>query len=174
VQCRDAKWPRGWQTWHRDTQEVYAKAPFLAWNNAWYNAPCAFWPTGSRQTVDVSNSKLPAVLLFQATEDAATPYFGGITMHRLLKKSSLVIEEGGGNHGITLSGSKCLDDYLSAYLATGRVPRGDGDPADAMCQKLPDPVPAAATGTTKAATAFSGPASGTADKGLHKLLGPRG
>ncbi|MCW2870149.1 MAG: tap 6 [Streptomyces oryziradicis] len=174
VQCRDAKWPRSWQTWHRDTQEVYEKAPFLAWNNTWYNAPCAFWPTGSRSPVDVSNSQLPATLLFQATEDAATPYSGGVIMHSLLKKSSLVVEEGGGNHGITLSGSKCLDGYLSAYLATGKVPRGHGGTADAICQKLPDPVPAAAAVTAKAAAAASGPAPATGDKGLHKLLGTRG
>lgn len=92
VQCRDAKWPRDWKTWHRDTEKVYAKAPFLAWNNAWHNAPCAFWPTSSLKPVDVSNSKLPPVLLFQATDDAATPYSGGVTVHRLLKRSSLVVE----------------------------------------------------------------------------------
>lgn len=45
VQCRDASWPRDWNRWRTQTREVYAKAPFMAWNNAWYNAPCAFWPT---------------------------------------------------------------------------------------------------------------------------------
>ena len=23
---------------------VYAKAPFMTWANAWYNAPCLNWP----------------------------------------------------------------------------------------------------------------------------------
>ncbi|WP_459182894.1 alpha/beta hydrolase [Streptomyces sp.] len=170
VQCRDAKWPRNWSTWHRDTEKVYAKAPFLAWNNAWYNAACAFWPTSSLKPVDVSNSKLPPVLLFQATDDAATPYSGGVTVHRLLKRSSLVVEEGGGNHGITLSGNQCLDDYLAAYLTDGSVPRSPGHTADATCQKLPDPEPLTASATAPA-SANSTAVPTAADGGLHALLG---
>jgi pimeloyl-ACP methyl ester carboxylesterase len=163
VQCRDAAWPRDWNRWRADNWAVYTKAPFMTWNNAWYNAPCAFWPTRSLRPVDVSNDALPPVLLFQATGDAATPYEGGVTTHRLLGGSSLVVEEGGGNHGITLSGNACLDDHLAAYLADGTVPRGDGE-ADAVCPALPDPEPL----TSKAASTS---ARGTT---LHGLLGTRG
>jgi pimeloyl-ACP methyl ester carboxylesterase len=163
VQCRDTAWPHDWAHWERDTWSVYAKSPFMAWNNAWYNAPCAFWPTQRMQRVDIANGKLPTALLFQATDDAATPYTGGVTVHRLLAGSSLVVEEGGGNHGITLSGNACLDRYLSAYLADGTVPRGSGV-ADAVCAKSPDPKP------------LSGKAASTASSGsaLHGLLGFRG
>ncbi|MGW3245445.1 alpha/beta hydrolase [Streptomyces sp. NPDC001070] len=164
VQCRDASWPRDWRTWHKDTAKVYAKAPFLAWNNAWYNAPCAFWPVASEHPVNVRNSELPPVLLFQATNDAATPYEGGVTVHHLLKRSSLVVEKGGGNHGITLSGNDCLDGYLSAYLDKGTVPRGHGT-ADAVCDRLPDPEPLTATAKAKAS------GSAAPDRGLHGLLG---
>ncbi|MYR45391.1 alpha/beta hydrolase, partial [Streptomyces sp. SID5910] len=99
VQCRDADWPRDWDEWREDNWDVYEKAPFMTWNNAWYNAPCAFWPAASRQAVSVANQQLPPALLFQATGDAATPYEGGVTVHRLLRDSALVVEEGGGNHG---------------------------------------------------------------------------
>jgi pimeloyl-ACP methyl ester carboxylesterase len=163
VQCRDAGWPRDWRRWREDSWAVYEKAPFLAWNNAWYNAPCAFWPTDSRKPVNVANGKLPPALLFQATGDAATPYEGAVAVHRLLARSSLVVEEGGGNHGITLSGNACLDKHLAAYLSDGTVPRGHGA-ADAVCEALPDPKPAA----TKGASASS---KGSA---LHGLLGFRG
>ncbi|ARP73161.1 alpha/beta hydrolase [Streptomyces pluripotens] len=162
VLCRDAAWPRGWNRWRADTWQVYEKAPFMAWNNAWYNAPCAFWPTDALEPVNVANAKLPPALLFQATDDAATPYQGGVTVHRLLARSSLVVEEGGGNHGITLSGNDCLDGYLSAYLASGEAPHGAGV-ADAVCGKSPDPEPL----TTKAASASS---RGSV---LHRLLGFR-
>ncbi|MFC9683806.1 alpha/beta hydrolase [Streptomyces sp. NPDC056948] len=145
VQCRDASWPRDWNQWRKDNWAVYEKAPFMAWNNAWYNAPCAFWPTKSQKPVNVANSKLPPVLLFQATDDAATPYQGGVTMSRLLKGSSLVVEQGGGNHGITLGGNACLDKHLAAYLTNGKVPHGSGT-ADAVCKKSPDPKPQATTG----------------------------
>ncbi len=96
VQCRDASWPRDWNQWRRDNWAAYDKAPFMVWNNAWYNAPCAFWPTKTKEPVNIANGKLPPVLLFQATNDAATPYEGGATVHRMLAGSSLVVEEGAG------------------------------------------------------------------------------
>ncbi|WP_109028475.1 alpha/beta hydrolase [Streptomyces rubrogriseus] len=163
VQCRDAAWPRDWDEWRDDSWDLYEKAPFMVWNNAWYNAPCAFWPTGSGQPVDVANGELPPVLLFQATGDAATPYEGGVAAHRLLRDSALVVEEGGGNHGITLSGNDCLDEHLAAYLTDGTVPRGDGGEADAVCQALPDPKP------------LESKAASTSSRGstLHGLLGFR-
>jgi hypothetical protein len=88
-------------------------------------------------------------------------------VHRLLARSSLVVEEGGGNHGITLSGNACLDRHLAAYLTDGTVPRGHGE-ADAVCEALPDPKPAAAG--TASAKAASAPSNGSA---LHGLLGFR-
>ncbi|MCI3271209.1 alpha/beta hydrolase [Streptomyces cylindrosporus] len=164
VQCRDAAWPRDWNQWRKDNWAVYDKAPFMAWNNAWYNAPCAFWPTDSLRPVNVANGKLPPTLLFQATNDAATPYEGGATVHELLAGSSFVVEQGGGNHGITLSGNACLDKYLAKYLTDGTVPRSGGE-VDAVCPKLPDPKPLAA----KAAASSSERGST-----LHGLLGFRG
>lgn len=142
VQCRDAGWPRDWNVWRKDSWDVHAKAPFSTWNNAWYNAPCAFWPVDSLTPPDVSNDQVPPVLILQATDDAATPYEGGVALHRLMRGSSLVVEEGGGNHGVTLGGNECLDEHLATYLATGKVPRAEGDAdVDAVCAALPEPEP---------------------------------
>ncbi|MER5736307.1 MULTISPECIES: alpha/beta hydrolase [unclassified Streptomyces] len=142
VQCRDAAWPRDWNVWRKDSWSVHAKAPFSTWNNAWYNAPCAFWPVEPLTPPDVSNDQLPPVLVLQATDDAATPYEGGLALHRMLRGSSLVVEQGGGNHGVTLAGNDCLDAHLSAYLATGTVPRAEGgSEVDAVCAALPAPEP---------------------------------
>ncbi|MFE4969636.1 alpha/beta hydrolase [Streptomyces sp. NPDC056660] len=163
VQCRDVSWPRDWNQWRKDNWAAYEKAPFMVWNNAWYNAACTSWPTSALKPPDIANGELPPALLFQATDDAATPYQGGVTAHRLLAGSSLVVEQGGGNHGITLSGNTCLDDYLAAYLTDGRVPHGDGT-ADAVCRKTPDPKPL----STKAASTSSRGST------LHGLLGFRG
>ncbi|MET7409651.1 alpha/beta hydrolase [Streptomyces parvulus] len=168
VQCRDAAWPRDWEEWRDDHWGLYEKAPFMVWNNAWYNAPCASWPTGPRRPVDVANRDLPPALLFQATGDAATPYGGAVAAHRLLRGSALVVEEGGGNHGITLSGNSCLDGHLAAYLADGTVPRGPGAAGtgepDAVCAALPEPEP------------LESKAASTSSRGstLHGLLGFRG
>ncbi|WP_156722195.1 alpha/beta hydrolase [Streptomyces apocyni] len=177
VECRDAPWPRNWNQWRHTTWKVYSQARFMTWNNAWYNAPCAFWPTKSLTPPDVSNSALPPVLLFQATDDAATPYEGAVTLKRKLRGSSLVVEQGGGNHGISLSGSDCLDAHLAAYLTDGTVPRGDGGEADAVCAAQPDPKPlesdtaAKATGTGTGTATGNG--TGTGGSTLHGLLGFR-
>ena len=44
VECSDVNWPRNWAKWDADTRRVYRTAPFEAWDNAWFNAACAFWP----------------------------------------------------------------------------------------------------------------------------------
>ncbi|MET9568930.1 alpha/beta hydrolase [Streptomyces virginiae] len=157
VQCRDSAWPRDWNEWRADMWRTHAKAPFMTWNNAWYNAPCAFWPTEPLRAPDVTNADLPPALLLQATDDAATPFDGAVSMREKLSGSALVVEEGGGNHGIALSGNKCLDEKVSAYLRTGQA-------ADATCPAQAAPQPTAATRAVP-------PSAGGA--ALHGLLGFR-
>ncbi|WP_107499931.1 alpha/beta hydrolase [Streptomyces sp. fd1-xmd] len=158
VQCRDSAWPRDWNEWRADMWRTHTKAPFMTWNNAWYNAPCAFWPTEPLQAPDVTNADLPPALLLQATDDAATPFDGAVSMREKLSGSALVVEEGGGNHGIALSGNTCLDEKVAAYLRTGQA-------ADATCPAQADPRP---TTATRAVPSSAGGAA------LHGLLGFRG
>ncbi|MFJ4965145.1 alpha/beta hydrolase [Streptomyces sp. NPDC088729] len=166
VQCRDAAWPRLWSTWRNDTRRIHAEAPFMTWNNTWYNAPCADWPVEPLTPLPVANDRLPATLLLQATGDAATPYEGALGMHRALAGSSLVVERGGANHGVSLSGNACLDKHLTAYLTDGSVPRGRGE-ADAVCRALPDPKPLPAEKAAAQSVRNSGGSR------LHSLLGFR-
>ena len=141
VESRDAHWPRNWPKWHRDTVKVYQKAPFMAWNNAWYNAPSAFWSVPGQRPIWVHGSmRSKPYLFFQATNDAATPYQGGLDMARRFPNAHLVVEKGGHNHGVTMSGNTCLDGYLNSYLGKGTVPKNQGL-IDATCKKLPDPKP---------------------------------
>ncbi|MEU9360711.1 alpha/beta hydrolase [Streptomyces sp. NPDC048301] len=164
VQCRDAGWPQDWSAWRGDTWKAHAKAPFMSWNNTWYNAPCATWPVEPLEPLRVTNDEIGPALVLQATDDAATPYEGGVTMSRELKGSGLVVEQGGGNHGITLSGNDCLDKHLVRYLTDGTLPAAPGSGPDAVCTALPEP---------KAATAAKAGAN-TKGKTLHGLLGFRG
>ncbi|MER5630611.1 alpha/beta hydrolase [Streptomyces nitrosporeus] len=180
VQCRDAAWPRSWRTWREDTWRAHRKAPFMSWSNTWYNAPCASWPVEPLEPVRVANHEIPPALLFQATDDAATPYEGGVVMNRRLKGSSLVVEEGGGNHGISLSGNECLDRYLTGYLADGTLPRAGGSGPDAVCDALPEPEPTSAAADTEESADTEGAADtgakSTGSRGavLHGLLGFHG
>ncbi|GAA3810495.1 alpha/beta hydrolase [Sphaerisporangium flaviroseum] len=147
VQCRDAEWPRDWARWWADTTKVNAKAPFMAWPNAWYNAPCAFWPEKGTTPIHVGDvAHLPPILLVQSKLDAATPYAGALRVRGRFPSSRLLVETGG-NHGVSLGGNICVDRHLAAYLRDGSVPGGSerhtGRQADATCPTGPEPRPVA-------------------------------
>jgi pimeloyl-ACP methyl ester carboxylesterase len=143
VECADVSWPRNWSKWQADTERVYQTAPFEAWDNAWFNAACAFWPvTGPAEPFTVDGSGLPPVLMLQGTLDPATPYAGAQDAHRLLPSARMVVVEGGGNHGQSLESppNQCVQNYLNAYLATGAVPERPGL-VNATCPATADPTP---------------------------------
>jgi pimeloyl-ACP methyl ester carboxylesterase len=143
VECGDVNWPRNWSKWQSDTEHVYQTAPFEAWDNAWFNAACAFWPvTGPDKPFQVNGAKLPPVLMLQGTLDPATPYAGAQDAHKLLPTARMVVVEGGGNHGQSLESppDNCVQNYLNSYLASGAVPEQPGL-VNATCAPTPDPTP---------------------------------
>jgi pimeloyl-ACP methyl ester carboxylesterase len=143
VECGDVNWPRNWAKWQSDTLRVYQTAPYQAWDNAWFNAACAFWPvTGPAKPFQVSGAKLPPVLMLQGTLDAATPYAGAQNAHKLLPTARMVVVQGGGNHGQSLASppDACVDNYLNTYLVTGAVP-GKPGLVNATCAPVADPTP---------------------------------
>jgi pimeloyl-ACP methyl ester carboxylesterase len=143
VECSDVAWPRSWAKWQSDTERVYQTAPFEAWDNAWFNAACAFWPVqGPAKPFQVNGAKLPPVLMLQGTLDAATPYAGAQDAHKLLPTARMVVVEGGGNHGQSLETppDTCVQNYLNGYLATGAIPDEPGL-VNATCSPTPDPTP---------------------------------
>ena len=143
VECADVNWPRNWAKWQSDTLHVYQTAPFEAWDNAWFNAACAFWPVkGPAKPFQVDGAKLPPVLMLQGTLDAATPYAGAQRAHKLLPSARMVVVQGDGNHGQSLETppDTCVQGYLNNYLATGAVPGRPGL-VNATCAPTPDPAP---------------------------------
>jgi pimeloyl-ACP methyl ester carboxylesterase len=143
VECDDVTWPRNWSQWQADTERVYKTAPFQAWDNAWFNAACAFWPVkGPATPFKVNGAGLPPVLMLQGTLDPATPYAGAQDAHRLLPSARMVVVQGGGNHGQSLEypPNSCVQNYLNSYLATGAVPERPGL-VNATCPATPDPTP---------------------------------
>ena len=143
VECADVAWPRSWAKWNADTRRVYRSAPFEAWDNAWFNAACAFWPVhGPAKPMRIGAPGLPGILMLQGTLDAATPYAGAQNAHRLLPTARMVVVRGGGNHGQSLAypANSCVNGYLDRYLATGALPSRPGL-VNATCAPLPDPFP---------------------------------
>ncbi|WP_433499269.1 alpha/beta hydrolase [Sphaerimonospora sp. CA-214678] len=150
VECTDARWPRPWAAWHIDWWRSYRTAPFLSWGNAWFNAQCAYWPVRARHQQRIDGRRIRSALFFQDTKDAATPYQGGVEMHRLFPASRLVVMDGGGNHGLTGRGDACVDDIWKAYLTDGTLPADRPGP-DVRCAPFPDPVPPSVSATFKSA-----------------------
>jgi pimeloyl-ACP methyl ester carboxylesterase len=143
VECADVAWPRNFAKWNADVRKVYATAPVEAWDNLWFNAACAFWPVhGPARPLKIGAPGLPGILMLQGTLDPATPYAGALVAHRLLTTSKMVVVEGSGIHGQSLSfpPNTCVNGYLNRYLATGALPTGPG-PVNATCAAVPAPVP---------------------------------
>ena len=142
VGCTDSNWPRQWSRWDHDVSAIYQKAPFEAWSNAWFNAPCIYWPAPSNARVQVNGSGVSSALLIDETLDAATPFAGSLAVRQLFPTSVLVAEPGGTSHADSLFGDACVDGTIAAYLETGALPpRHAGAKWDKTCAPLPQPVP---------------------------------
>jgi pimeloyl-ACP methyl ester carboxylesterase len=143
VECSDVDWPRNWTTWNADMRRANVSAPFETWPNTWFNAACAFWPVkGPAQPMHIDGAGLPPILMLQGSLDPATPYQGALVARRLLPSARMVVVEGGGNHGQSLSSpaNPCVLGYLNRYLGNGGLPAGTG-PVSASCPALPAPAP---------------------------------
>ena len=143
VECSDVNWPRSWATWNSDMIKANKTAPFETWANTWFNASCAFWPVkGPAQPMRIDGSKLPPILMLQGTLDPATPYQGALVARKRLPTARMVVVEGGGNHGQSLSSppNQCVMGYLNRYLGTGALP-ASAALVSAKCPALPAPAP---------------------------------
>ncbi|MDN3356556.1 alpha/beta hydrolase [Actinomadura sp. DC4] len=154
VQAADAKWPTSWSKWHRDAAKLYKQGyRFNTWGNVWFNAPVKYWPFQGGPKLKINARGMTTALLVQSTLDAATPYPGGVEMHKLLP-SRLVAELGGKTHANTLNGNACLDDKVAAYLSTDALPKDKpGSGPDVTCAALPDPVPSSVASSALAKSA---------------------
>ncbi|MFF0340366.1 alpha/beta fold hydrolase [Kribbella sp. NPDC004875] len=168
VQCTDTQWPTDAAAVRRDNWRTYFKAPFLTWSNAWFNAPCQFWPAKASHPVKVNGSRVKSLLLINETLDAATPYSGALQTRKTFPNSVLIEGVGGTTHAGSLSGVACTDDRIAAYLQTGALPpRRPGNRSDVKCPPVPAPQP-----TSSAAAASSGSAKAAVRQALS-LSNPR-
>jgi pimeloyl-ACP methyl ester carboxylesterase len=142
VQCTDAQWPTDWNQWRADNWRTFARAPYFTWMNAWYNAPCVYWPAKAGKPVNVDGRGVKSVLMIDETLDAPTPYEGSLEVRKRFPGAVLIAEPGGTSHAITPRGNACVDDKIAAYLTTGELPpRKPGSQADVYCAPLPQPTP---------------------------------
>jgi pimeloyl-ACP methyl ester carboxylesterase len=146
TECTDVKYPTNIPATLKQNAKYNAKAPFLTWDNYWYNGPCLYWPSPAHASTPfkVNGSKIASALLIDETLDAATPYEGSLYVRSLFPHSSLIALPGGTSHANSLFGDACEDDQIAAYLKNGTRPaRKSGPGPDATCAPLPQPVPSA-------------------------------
>jgi pimeloyl-ACP methyl ester carboxylesterase len=151
VQCTDTQWPTSWAKWHADAVRTNQDHPFLTWGNVWFNAPCLFWHAKAGTPVKVGQTKdLPTnILMFQATDDAATPYAGALELHKILRGSHLVVQDGDRTHCIVHRGDLRpggVDSYFDAYFLNGALPKTD----TVHVSQLGDPTPPPASAKSQA------------------------
>ncbi|MFJ5265775.1 alpha/beta fold hydrolase [Streptomyces sp. NPDC088387] len=143
VNCVDGPWPTNWNRWHDDyTAQHNAGNTFLTWTNAWYSAPCAFWPVPAKAKPQKVGGKNVNVLLVQPEFDTAHGVAGAVETHGLFPNSRLVLEAKGHNVGAALSANNntCLNTYVGDFLRDGTRPASRKG-IDATCQAAADPVP---------------------------------
>ncbi len=144
VQCTDVQWPLSWAKWSKDNTRVNKIAPFETWGNAWFNAPCLYWPAPASTPEHINGSAIGSTLLIDETLDAATPFEGSREVRRLFPHSVLLAEPGGTTHADSLDGDLCVDNTIARYLTDGRLPaRNNKAEWDKTCAPLPRPVPSA-------------------------------
>ncbi len=140
--CTDAPWPTDWNVWAADNAVADRDSPYLAWANAWFNAPCRTWPVPASPAafaVDGAAFTGP-VLLVNEQYDAATPFSGALAARSLFPTASLVEGRRGTTHASSLSGVSCVDDAIAALLEKGKLPtRRAGAGPDKKCPALAAP-----------------------------------
>jgi pimeloyl-ACP methyl ester carboxylesterase len=143
VQCVDAAWPRSYeQGWREDAFATAAGAPFMTWQNVWYNTACIYWPATAGSPVKIDGKKVGSFLMVNTTADGATPYAGALQVRKLFPKARLVAEKDTTTHANSLGGNKCVDAKVAAYLGSGRLPaRKAGTGPDVLCGRTPQPDP---------------------------------
>ena len=169
TQCTDVSWP-GYYKWRMDNWIMHANAPFLTWNNVWFNAPCLNWGAKSGKPVTVNGAKAPAMLLVNETFDAATPYEGALEVRSRFPKAVLIEGVNGSTHSGSLSGIACTDNLIATYLTDGSLPaRVDGRKSDVQCDPVPQPDPTAPAASTLKSQA----ADPLSRQSLQNLIGTR-
>ena len=156
VQCTDVQWPLSWAKWNRDNTRINSIAPFETWGNAWFNAPCLYWPAPATTPTTVNGSKISNALLIDERLDAATPFEGSEYVRSIFPHSVLLAEPGGTTHADSLSGNLCVDGTIAKYLVSGKLPpRKPHARWDKTCKPLPRPVPTGSAARNTSASAFS-------------------
>lgn len=147
VNCLDYEYSRDLAHYRALADELVKVAPRIGRSMAAGGLGCALWPVPP-QPVDVTGATgAPSVLIVGTTNDPATPFEWALAARKALPSGVLLTHEGDG-HTVYLSGVRCVDDVVNAYLLNGVTPQ-DGS----ICGNNADPPRAAPTAPAQAVVA---------------------
>ncbi|MCW2701803.1 MAG: hypothetical protein JWQ45_3338 [Blastococcus sp.] len=154
VACSDSVNPRSFEAWQSAADRAEARYGRFGrlWN--WSASVCRTWPTTAGQDRYLgpwTARTASTVLVVGNYFDPATPYQGAVTASRLLPNSRLLSYAGWGHTAFFSAGSFCVDNYVTRYLVSNRVP-----PAGTVCQ--PDGSPFEPLSVAARSDAAAGPA----------------
>lgn len=124
ITCGDAPAPRDPEFYQRMVVTESARLPFLGGEQA-NITPCAFWPFQPGPPVSLTGDHAHGVLIVDSDGDPATPYSGSQLIHSDVPGSRLITLHASVHVPYPSYGNACVNDAVSGYLATGRLPAAD-------------------------------------------------
>ncbi|MFE9057378.1 alpha/beta hydrolase [Streptomyces mutabilis] len=122
--CGDAEWPHDVDGYAARTTADREKWPLTAGMpaNIW---ACAYWDKPAEATVKVVEGGPRNTLILQNRRDNATPWEGGVGLHKSLGDGSAFVGVDNGGHYVYGEGSACADKATVGFLTTGHLPDKD-------------------------------------------------
>jgi pimeloyl-ACP methyl ester carboxylesterase len=124
VVCSDSVDPRSFDVWRRAAAAADAQHGYFGRPWTWSGSACAVWPTSAgqdRYPGPWTRRTASPVLVVGNYFDPATRYQGAVRASQLLPNSRLLTYAGWG-HTAFLTGNYCIDQHVTRYLLTTRVP----------------------------------------------------
>ncbi len=127
--CGDAEWSHDVDGYAANTAADRRKWPLTAGMpaNIW---ACAYWDKPAEDTVKIVQGGPRNTLILQNRRDNATPWEGGVGLHKALGHGSAFVGVDNGGHYVYGAGSTCADEATVGFLTTGRLPQEDVHCAD--------------------------------------------
>jgi hypothetical protein len=128
--------PRAFDAWRRAADDSERRFGHFGRTWTWISSVCHAWPASAGQDRYLgpwTARTASPVLVVGNHFDPATPYHGAVLASRLLPNSRLLTYAGWG-HTAFLSGNFCIDNHVTRYLVTSRVPA-----AGTVCRPTSDP-----------------------------------
>ncbi|GAA0808032.1 hydrolase [Spirilliplanes yamanashiensis] len=161
VACSDSVNPRSFHAYQRAADTAERRYGYFGRLWTWASGICRPWPRGAGQDRHLgpwtARTSSP-VLIVGNHYDPATRYQGAVVASRLLPNSRLLTYAGWGHTAFFSAGNFCVDQHVTTYLVTTRLPaRGT------VCRPAGSPFgPLEATARRQATTAAAAVLTGSA------------